>query len=67
MTAAPWCWPPTGASPTGAQVFADQVVAGAIVDRRLHDATLLNIRSHSYRTRAHQEPTMRKGGTAVVR
>ena len=49
------------------QVFADQVVAGAIVDRLLHDATVLNIRGHSYRMRAHQEPTTRKGGPAVVR
>jgi DNA replication protein DnaC len=33
------------------QVFADQVVAGAIVDRLLHNATVLNVRGHSYRTR----------------
>ena len=26
------------------QVFADQVVAGAIVDRLLHNATVINIR-----------------------
>jgi DNA replication protein DnaC len=49
------------------QVFADQVVAGAIVDRLLHDATVLDIRGHSYRMRAHHEPTTRKGGHAVVR
>ncbi len=49
------------------QVFADPVVAGAIVDRLLHNATVLNIRGHSYRMRAHQEPTTPKGGRAVVR
>ena len=49
------------------QVFADAVVAGAIVDRLLHDATVLNIRGHSYRMRAHQEPTARRGGPLVVR
>lgn len=49
------------------QVFADQVVAGAIVDRLLHNATVLNIRGHSYRMRAHQEPATPKGGRAVVR
>ncbi len=49
------------------QVFADAVVAGAIVDRLLHDATVLNIRGHSYRMRAHQEPAARRGGPLVVR
>ena len=49
------------------QVFADPVVASAIVDRLLHDATVLNIRGHSYRMRAHQPPPARKGGSAVVR
>ncbi len=49
------------------QVFADQAVAGAIVDRLLHDATVLDIRGHSYRMRAHQEPPTRNGGPAVVR
>jgi DNA replication protein DnaC len=38
------------------QVFADQVVAAAIVDRLLHNAVVLNIRGHSYRMRAYQEP-----------
>jgi DNA replication protein DnaC len=42
-------------------------VAGAIVDRLLHNATVLNIRGHSYRMRAHQEPTNPRGGPAVVR
>lgn len=32
-------------------VFADQAVAGAIVDRLLHNATVLNVRCHSNRTR----------------
>lgn len=49
------------------QVFADQVVASAMVDRLLHDATVLNIRGQSYRMRAHQAPTTRKGGPAAVR
>jgi len=39
------------------QVFADQVVAGAIVDRLLHNATVLNIRGRSYRMRSLQEAT----------
>jgi DNA replication protein DnaC len=50
------------------QVFADQVVASAIVDRLLGSATVLNIRGHSYRMRAHQEPPPDgKGGAAIVR
>jgi DNA replication protein DnaC len=38
------------------QVFADQVVAGAIVDRLIHNAVVLNIRGRSYRMRAYQDP-----------
>jgi DNA replication protein DnaC len=38
------------------QIFADQVVAAAIVDRLLHNAVVLNIRGHSYRMRAYQDP-----------
>lgn len=49
------------------QVFADRVVAGANVDRLLHNATVLNIRGHSYRRLAHQEPAALKGGRTVVR
>ena len=49
------------------RVFAYQVFAGTTVDRLLHDAIVLNIWGHSYRIRAHQEPTTRKGGSAVVR
>jgi DNA replication protein DnaC len=37
------------------QIFADQVVAGAIVDRLLHKATVLNIKGRSYRMRAYHE------------
>ena len=37
------------------QVFADPVVAAAIVDRLLGNATVLNIRGHSYRMRAYQD------------
>lgn len=47
------------------QVFADQVVAGAIIDRLLHHATVLNIRGKSYRMRAH--PTTKTGGDAIIR
>lgn len=36
------------------QVFADPVVAAAIVDRLLGNASVLNIRGHSYRMRAYQ-------------
>jgi DNA replication protein DnaC len=36
------------------QVFADQVVAGAILDRLLHHATVVNIKGKSYRMRRHQ-------------
>lgn len=48
------------------QIFADQVVAGAIVDRLLHKATVLNIKGKSYRMRAHQVQP-KEGGTAIVR
>ena len=50
------------------QVFADAVVAGAIVDRLIHNATVLNIRGRSYRMRDYPPddagPT---GGGAKVR
>jgi len=48
------------------QVFADPVVAGAIVDRLLHNATVLNIRGKSYRMRAYNDQD-REGGAAIVR
>ena len=35
------------------QVFSEPVVATAIVDRLLHNATVLNIRGHSYRMRGY--------------
>jgi DNA replication protein DnaC len=38
------------------QIFADQVVAGAIVDRLLHRATVLNVRGKSYRMRGYHQP-----------
>jgi DNA replication protein DnaC len=44
------------------QVFADAVVATAIVDRLLHNASVLNIRGRSYRMRAHQDPPEDKNG-----
>ena len=43
------------------QVFANPLVA-TIIDRLLHDATVLNIRGRSYRMRAHQD--RRRGRTA---
>ena len=52
--------------PTSNRDFSDQVAAGAIVDRLLHNATVLNIRSHSYRIRAHQEQVTLMGGRALV-
>jgi DNA replication protein DnaC len=48
------------------QVFADQVVAGAIVDRLLHNATVLNVRGHSYRTRNYVDAQKAKGGAAAA-
>ena len=35
------------------QVFADPVVASAIIDRLLHNASVLDIRGHSYRMRGY--------------
>ena len=50
------------------QVFADAVVASAIVDRLLHNATVLNVRGRSYRMRAHQDYLKEPlGGGAMVR
>ena len=50
------------------QVFSDAVVAGAIVDRLIHNATVLNIRGRSYRMRAYQpDDSDPKGGDAKVR
>jgi DNA replication protein DnaC len=37
------------------QVFTDAVVAGAIIDRLLHRATVINIKGKSYRMRAYDE------------
>jgi DNA replication protein DnaC len=48
------------------QVFADAVVAGAIVDRLLHTATVMNIRGASYRARAYAAKQRQKGGGAMV-
>jgi DNA replication protein DnaC len=49
------------------QVFSDAVVAGAIVDRLIHNATVLNIRGRSYRMRAYQPDDVDpKGGGAKV-
>lgn len=42
------------------QVFADQVVAGAVVDRLLHQATVLNIHGKSYRMRAYADQSSTK-------
>ena len=51
------------------QIFLDTVVASAIVDRLLHNATVINIRGQSYRMRKYQ-PTLSSngpGGGAMVR
>ena len=48
------------------QVFADPVVAGAIIDRLLHRATVINIKGKSYRMRAYHEQERQEGG-AIVR
>lgn len=50
------------------QVFADQFVATAVVDRLLHNASVLNVRGRSYRMRAHQDEVKDAvGGGAMVR
>lgn len=50
------------------QIFPDPVVASAIVDRLLNNATVLNIKGHSYRMRSYREDGGRpKGGGATVR
>ena len=48
------------------QVFADPVVASAIVDRLLHNATVINIKGHSYRMRRYDAAQQAKGGRAMV-
>ena len=48
------------------QVFADAVVASAIVDRLLHNATVLNIRGGSYRMRKYTDQQKLKGGGGMV-
>ena len=48
------------------QVFADPVVASAIVDRLLHNATVINIKGHSYRMRRYDAAQQAKGGSAMV-
>ena len=49
------------------QVFADPVVASAIIDRLLHNASVLNIRGHSYRMRGYAAQQKEKEGGARVR
>lgn len=49
------------------QIFADHVVAGAIVDRLLHKATVLNIKGKSYRMRHHELEHAREGGASILR
>jgi DNA replication protein DnaC len=49
------------------QVFSDAVVAGAIVDRLLHNAAVLNIRGHSYRMRSYAAQQRAKEGGGRVR
>lgn len=44
------------------QVFADPVVASAIVDRLLHNATVINIKGHSYRMRHYDAAQQAKRG-----
>jgi IstB-like ATP binding protein len=46
------------------QVFADQVVAGHIVDRLLHNATVVDVRGHSRRTRNYMYAHKATGGHA---
>ena len=46
--------------------FSDPVVAGAIIDRLLHRATVINIKGKSYRMRAYHEQERQEGG-AIVR
>jgi hypothetical protein len=48
------------------QVFADRVVTSAIVDRLLHNATVINIKGHSYRMRRYDGAQKAKGGRAMV-
>ena len=51
------------------QIFLDTVVASAIVDRLLHNATVINIRGQSYRMRKYQPMLSANGpgGGAMVR
>lgn len=53
------------------QIFADSVVASAIVDRLLGNATVINIKGHSYRMRSYRDDGggngRSKGGGATVR
>ena len=52
------------------QIFADAVVASAIVDRLLGNATVINIKGHSYRMRSYPDEAgheRAKGGGATVR
>jgi DNA replication protein DnaC len=48
------------------QVFADQVVAGAILDRLLHHATVVNIKGKSYRMRRHQDAFAGEKGAPMI-
>jgi DNA replication protein DnaC len=49
------------------QVFADAVVASAIVDRLLHNATVINIKGASYRMRRYADTQHAKKGGDIVR
>jgi predicted transcriptional regulator len=47
-------------------MLADPVVASAIVERLLHNATVINIKGHSYRMRRYNAAQQAKGCTVVA-
>ena len=46
--------------------FSETKPASAIVDRLLHNATVINIKGHSYRMRRYDAAQQAKGGSAMV-
>ena len=47
--------PPNGAAEDWGEIFGDKVMAAALIDRRVHQGHIVNIRGNSYRLRQHAE------------
>lgn len=67
MPAASWSQPPKAARELiDSHRSRSAVVASAIIDRLLHNATVINIEEHSYLVRRYDAAQRTKGSDALV-